>query len=590
MLHRSTDRLLFSMAFYGDDIIEQVREASDIVEVVATYLPLKRKGRNYWGKCPFHNEKTPSFSVSPDKQIYHCFGCHKGGNVFSFIMEFEKVAFPDALKLLAAKANITLPERSYHRDSKEMDQLYYAHEVAATFFAENLRDSRKTLEYLKTRKLTDEIIEKFKLGYAFDSWDAFLNHAKKKSLSEEDLEKAGLIIKSDKGGYYDRFRDRLTFAVFNIALKPIAFGARTFKADDQAKYINSPDTPLYHKASVLYGLSHSRGEIRRKEEAIVVEGYFDYLSLYQAGVQNVVASSGTAFTPEQAQLLARCTPSVILMFDSDSAGQAAALRSIDFLFEAGLEVKVVSLPKGDDPDSLVRKGGHQAITDQITKARSYVDFSLSLLPDRWEKLSLGVKDKTIKRLTALSFKIDDPVRRELFLQEVSRGCDIDLKLLKQGHQPAAAKMPQQQKPTKVSHLEEEFVAVLLARPELLESASDRIAPTDFEDNQLADIYGLMTLLREEQVAVSASSLIDKVENPASRERIAALATRDFGDADLQAMYTDLVNALDKRARDRRRDQYKRLRSEALESGDTKMENYYAAQIKMLDQEKPLHQK
>ncbi|MCX6831810.1 MAG: CHC2 zinc finger domain-containing protein, partial [candidate division Zixibacteria bacterium] len=163
------------MAFYGDDIIERVREASDIVEVVATYLPLKRKGRNYWGKCPFHNEKTPSFSVSPDKQIYYCFGCHKGGNVFSFIMEFDKVAFPDALKLLAARANITLPERSYHRDSKEMDQLYYAHEVAATFFAENLRDSRKTLEYLKTRRLTDEIIEKFKLGYAPDSWDTFLN-------------------------------------------------------------------------------------------------------------------------------------------------------------------------------------------------------------------------------------------------------------------------------------------------------------------------------------------------------------------------------------------------------------------------------
>ena len=171
----------------------------DIVDVIASYLPLKRKGRNWWGKCPFHNEKTPSFSVSPDKQIYHCFGCHKGGNVFSFIMEYEKVPFPDALKLLAARANIALPDRSFKRDSKELDQLYYAHEVAAGFFAEHLRDSRKTLEYLKTRKLTDETIEKFNLGYAPDSWDAFLNHAKKKSLTEDDLEK----VRSD---YQERQR------------------------------------------------------------------------------------------------------------------------------------------------------------------------------------------------------------------------------------------------------------------------------------------------------------------------------------------------------------------------------------------------
>lgn len=572
------------MAFYGDDIIERVREASDIVEIVSGYLPLKRKGRNWWGKCPFHNEKTPSFSVSPDKQIFHCFGCHKGGNVFSFVMEYEKVAFPDALKILAAKANITLPERSYHRDSKEFDQLYYAHEVAANFFAENLRDSRKTLEYLKTRKLTDEIIERFKLGYAPDSWDAFLTLAKKKSISETDLEKAGLILKGEKGAYYDRFRDRLTFTIFNIALKPIAFGARTFKTDDQAKYINSPETPLYHKASVLYGLSHSRGEIRRKEEAIVVEGYFDYLSLYQAGIENVVASSGTAFTPEQAQLLARCTPSVILMFDSDSAGQAAALRSVDFLFEAGLEVKVVSLPKGDDPDSLVRKGGKQAIIDQLARARSYVDFSLSLLPGSWESLSLGVKDRTIKRLTALSFKIEDAVRRELFLQEVARGCNIDIKLLKRSQPPAAPRLPQQQQPAKVSRLEEELLTVLLARPDLLAVTIDKVAPTDFEDNQLADIYGLMTLLHEENGAATPSSLIDKIEHLSGRERVAALASVDLGEADLQAMHTDLLKAMKKRLHDRRLAQYKQQLKEAESDGDSDRVNFYLTEIQRLKSE------
>ncbi len=572
------------MAFYGDEIIERVRDSSDIVEVIASYLPLKRKGRNWWGKCPFHQEKTPSFSVSPDKQIYHCFGCHKGGNVFSFIMEYEKVAFPDALKLLAARAHIALPERSFKRESKELDQLYYAHELAAGFFAEHLRDSRKTLEYLKTRKLTDETIEKFQLGYAPDSWDAFMTYAKSKSLTESDLEKAGLIVKSERGTFYDRFRDRLAFPIFNISLKPIAFGARTFIAEDQAKYINSPETPLYHKASVLYGLSHSRGEIRRHEQAIVVEGYFDYLSLYQAGIQNVVASSGTAFTPEQAQLLARCTPTVILMFDSDSAGQQAAIRSVDYLFESGIEVKVVSLPKGDDPDSIARKGGKQAVLDQLAKARSYVDFSLSLLPDRWEKLSLGDKDKSIKRLTTLAAKIEDPVRRELFLQEVSRGCEIDLKILKRGSHPVPTNQREKPQPVKISPLEEELITLLLTSPDLIDAAIDRIAPTDFDDNQLADIYSLMSLLREEQLPVTASSLIDKIENVTVRERLASLAARDFADSDLTAMFNDLLRAFDKRIKDKQIGLFKKLLQEAETEKDSDRMSFYLSEIQRLKSE------
>ncbi len=406
------------MPFYGDDIVERVREASDIVDVISAYLPLKRKGRNYWARCPFHQEKTASFSVSPDKQIFHCFGCHKGGNVFTFIIEYEKLPFPDALKLLAARANVQLPEKGEVRETREFDQIYWAHEVAMKFFQEHLLESRKSLEYLKSRKLTDATIEKFKIGYAPDSWDAFLNYAKQKSLSEPDLEKSGLAIKKENGGYYDRFRDRLTFTIFNTAQKPIAFGARTFDPKEQAKYINSPETPLYHKASILYGLSHSRGDIRRAEEAIVVEGYFDFLSLYQQGITNVVASSGTAFTPEQARLLGRSASSVVLMFDADSAGQQAAIRSVDYLFEAGLDVKVVKLPSGEDPDSIARKGGKAAIDEQLSKAKSYVEYTISTLPDRFEKLSLNDKDRAIKRLATLAGRIEDEIRRELFLQEI----------------------------------------------------------------------------------------------------------------------------------------------------------------------------
>ena len=572
------------MPFYGDDIVERVREASDIVDVISAYLPLKRKGRNYWARCPFHQEKTASFSVSPDKQIFHCFGCHKGGNVFTFIIEYEKLPFPDALKLLAARANVQLPEKGEVRETREFDQIYWAHEVAMKFFQEHLLESRKSLEYLKSRKLTDATIEKFKIGYAPDSWDAFLNYAKQKSLSESDLEKSGLVIKKENGGYYDRFRDRLTFTIFNTAQKPIAFGARTFDPKDQAKYINSPETPLYHKASILYGLSHSRGDIRRAEEAIVVEGYFDFLSLYQQGVTNVVASSGTAFTPEQARLLGRSASSVVLMFDADSAGQQAAIRSVDYLFEAGLDVKVVKLPPGEDPDSIARKGGKAAIDEQLSKAKSYVEYTISTLPDRFEKLSLNDKDRAIKRLASLAGRIEDEIRRELFLQQISQWYNIGIDLVRRGVRIEERRPPMTARETTGSPLDRDFVALLLQRSEYVQSAAEKVAPTDFEDEALSDIYGLILLLHEDEQPLSPSQLIDKVAETTKKELIAALAAKDFQNTDLNQVYTDLVIAFHRRHRTKRMTELKRLLKEAELENDEDRINFYMNEIKLLRQE------
>lgn len=572
------------MAFYGDDIVERVREASDIVDVISAYLPLKRKGRNFWARCPFHQEKTASFSVSPDKQIFHCFGCHKGGNVFSFIIEYEKLPFPDALKLLAARANVPLPDKTDVRETREFDQVYWAHEVAMKFFQEQLLESNKSLDYLKSRRLTDSTIEKFKIGYAPASWDAFLTHAKQKSLSESDLEKAGLVIKKDSGGYYDRFRDRLTFTIFNTAQKPIAFGARTFDSKEQAKYINSPETPLYHKASILYGLSHSRGDIRRAEEAIVVEGYFDFLSLYQQGITNVVASSGTAFTPEQARLLGRSAASVILMFDADSAGQQAAIRSVDYLFEAGLDVKVVKLPPGEDPDSLARKGGKAAIEEQLAKAKSYVEYSIAMLPDRFEKLSLNDKDRAIKRLTSLAGRIEDEIRRDLFLQEIARWYNIGIDLIRRGVRVEQRKPAATPRETAGSPLDRDFIAVLLQRNEFVQSAAEKVAPADFEDQALADIYNLILLLHEDEHSLSPAQLIDKVEGAANKELIAALAAKDFHGSDLEHVYNDLVTAFHKRHRAKRLIDLKRLLREAEQENNESQINFYMNEIKLLRQE------
>lgn len=572
------------MAFYGDEIVDRVREATDIVDVVSGYLPLKRRGRNYWARCPFHQEKTASFSVSADKQIFHCFGCHKGGNVFTFVMEYEHVPFVEALKLLAARANIPLPEKSTQRDAREHDQLYFAHEIAMKFFHEQLKDSRKTLQYLKERGIVDATIERFGLGYSLDSWDALMALAKQKSISEDDLEKAGLVVRSDSGRIYDRFRDRLMFPVFNLAQKPIAFGARTLNPAESAKYINSPETPLYHKASVLYGLSHSRGEIRRAKAAIVVEGYFDFLSLYQCGVTNVVASSGTAFTPEQAQLLARSAGSVILMFDSDSAGQQAAVRSVDFLFEAGLDVRVVLLPKGEDPDSIARKGGKAAVLEQLARAQSFVEFSLTLLGRRFDDLTLDDRDRAIKRLAALAGKIDDSIRRELFLQDVARHYNIGIDLLRRGvrvevRKPIARPREQARPP-----LDRDMIALLLQREDLIDAAAEKVAPSDFEDQDLAELYSLIQLLREEELPVSASHLIDKVDSLVRKQLLAELAALDFHNADLDTLFTDLVNGFHRRHRDRRMAELKRLLVQAETARDDKQIEFYLKEIRHLRQE------
>ncbi len=571
------------MPFFSDEIVERVREAVDIVEIIGDYLPLKRKGRNYWARCPFHQEKTPSFSVSPDKQIFHCFGCQKGGNVYSFLMEYEKVPFPEAVKILAAKANIELPKEDVDsRRSEELEQLYYALEVATKFFEERLRDSRKALEYLKQREIADDTIERFKIGYSVEGWDNLINHARSKSISMDTLEKAGLIMaRESSDGYYDRFRDRLMFTIFNTAQKAIAFGGRTFNDAEQAKYINSPETQLYHKARVLYGLSHSRGEIRRAGEAIVVEGYFDFLTLYQAGLTNVVASSGTAFTAEQAQLLSRSAEGVVLMFDSDSAGRQAALRSVDHLFEAGLEVKVVQLPTGDDPDSIVRSRGVEEAVKLIKRAQSYVDFTYSTLPAPWAELSLGMKEKAIKRLTDVAGKISDPVRRELFLQETAEKYNIALATIKSSLRVATTKaQPRPVQPEKAP-LERDLLAVLLQQPVHVDAATDRIAPEQFGDEVLGEIYSLIVLLREEEIAITPSQLIDKVESAAKKERIAELAALDFGDVDFDRLFQDLLTAFEIRYRQERLRELKRLLADAERDENEEQVKFYMNEIKSL---------
>ncbi len=405
--------------------IEQVRQASDIVEIIGDYIRLKKRGRNFTALCPFHEEKTPSFSVSPDKQIYHCFGCGKGGNVFSFLMEHESMTFVEAVRHLARKAGINIEERKEIGGAREeLEQLHYAHQVALDYFRSLLGSDRYknlVMPYLKaTRRLTDQTIELFQIGVSGEEWDGLLNYAIRKDLFPKDLEKAGLITRSEKDDkHFDRFRQRLMIPIFNLSDKPIAFGGRALKKGEPAKYINSPETPLYSKSNVLYGLNFTRQFIREKNEVIIVEGYFDFISLYQAGIKNVVASSGTAFTSQQARLLARFADIAFLFFDSDSAGQKAAVRSVDSLYDAGMEVMVMIPPPGEDPDSVAVKLGAPGIENIKMNAMRYLEYRIKDIDI--QKSGIIVREKLIKELAELGEKL--AIRSdESFLSMKPPGC------------------------------------------------------------------------------------------------------------------------------------------------------------------------
>ncbi len=347
-----------------ENILEDILNRIDITELIASYIPLKRAGRNFKAVCPFHHEKTPSFMVSADKQIYHCFGCGAGGNAFSFLMQYERLEFPEAVEVLAKKAGVVLPKnKEDSRGASLATQLYSINELAGEFYASTLNASCGAVvkDYLLSRGIKPETIKTFKLGYAQDKWDSLINYLRGKGINLSLLEKAGLILAKDSGGYYDRFRHRVIFPIFDIKSRILGFGARILPVQEKsgndnslAKYVNSPETPVYIKGRKLYGLNLAKDAIRDLDCVAVVEGYLDFIIPYQAGVHNIVASLGTALTVEQARLIKRYTNNVVMVYDADCAGELATLRSLDIFIDEDMQVKVVSLPNGLDPETVLR--------------------------------------------------------------------------------------------------------------------------------------------------------------------------------------------------------------------------------------------
>jgi len=416
---------------------DELRAQADIRAIVSDYVTLKKKGQNFFGRCPFHQEKTGSFTVNPQRQIFKCFGCGKGGDVFTFLMEIERCTFPEAVKTVADKTGVTLPREANEAETEERDRkrkdLLQLNTWALEFFQEQLNeagDGRRALAYLDQREVSAETRRTFKLGYAPESWDALSTHLRKLGASRSQIEQSGLVTLKESGtGFYDKFRSRLMFPISDSQGRVVAFGGRIV-GSGEPKYLNSPETSLYTKGQHLFGLNQTRDNIRRRTFAILVEGYLDFLIPFQSGIGNVVASLGTALTEQQARLLGRYTRKVIVNFDPDAAGANASKRSLETLIGEGFNVKVLSLPDNLDPDEFIRKRGVEAYSNQLKRSQPFLDFVVDQALVTHGTSSPGAKVETINAVLPYLKLVNDKIERAGQFERIADRLKIESRLIR----------------------------------------------------------------------------------------------------------------------------------------------------------------
>ena len=414
------------MARYSDEIIDDVRQSNDIVDVISQYVRLKRSGRNYFGLCPFHNEKSPSFSVSPEKQIFHCFGCGVGGNVFTFLTKIEGINFVEAVQLLAERANIQLPTLENNVDSAKealKAKVYKVNEFTAKYYHENLYrpESKMAQEYIKKRKLSNETLKAFQIGFS-GKFDELYRELKKQGFEDREILESGLVNKNERGQYIDRYRNRLMFPICDVRGRVIAFGGRVLD-DSKPKYINSPENVVYSKGRHLYGLNVAK-KYDIKKRLLIVEGYMDVVSLHQRDIHNVVASLGTALTQQQGYLLRNNTEQIILSYDSDEAGQTAKVRAMEILQNMGCDIRVLQMEGAKDPDEYVIKYGNARFQNLVDKAISVIEFKVKILRQSLNLENTNDKIKFLNEIAKLISKIDNSMEREVYIEKIAKEYDV----------------------------------------------------------------------------------------------------------------------------------------------------------------------
>ena len=430
---------------FPQEFIERVRESTNIVDIIGQYVQLRRTGTNYQGLCPFHNEKSPSFSVSEDKQVYHCFGCKASGGVFQFVQNYQGLTFPETIEYLARRANLPIPETQGTREQRDVRHtLYKVNALAAQFYHENLKqlpDSHEVKNYLAARGLNEDLVNSYKLGYAPDAWSDLAQYFAGKRVPIAAAEQLGLLKKRDKGnGHYDLFRHRVMFPIFSPTGQCIGFGGRVLSKEQNPKYLNSIDSPVFHKGKVFYGLDHSAKYIRAADEAIVVEGYMDWLALAKVSVNNTVATLGTALTTEHAKLIKRYTQKILVLFDGDDAGRNAAARSLPILLAEGLHARGLFLPDKLDPDEFIKAKGVAELRPLIAAAPDLFEL---VSTEAWlqAKGSPSGKIQLLDDFAPILAAVADPRVRALYMQSFANMVDVDLKLVEQSVKKGAAVVP-----------------------------------------------------------------------------------------------------------------------------------------------------
>lgn len=477
---------------YPQDFIERVKSANDIVETVSSCLPLKKSGANFVALCPFHTEKTPSFSVSRVKQIYHCFGCGEGGNVISFVMKYENLPFTDAMKILADRAGIQLPKA---REERDLTRIYEVNKEAASFFRSRLNlaaENSKVTKYVEKRTIEPRILEQFGIGYAPDSWDACFKQLLSKKFSRAEMERAGLIKKSSSGRYMDMFRNRLIFPIFNEQGRITAFAGRQLEPAKGPKYLNSPESRVYNKSRVVYGLNLAGEHIRKADQVLVVEGYTDVISLYQSGIKNVVATAGTAFTPYHSRILKRYTQNFVMIFDGDEAGRKAAARATRIAMEHHVRPRVVMLKPDTDPDELVKSRGPDGFMEVVNQAKPYMSYMIELACGRYDISTPEGRADAARSLLPDLAEIKDPIERASYVEAISETLKIPASKIEgrigETAREAAQRAEPGQQQSDTQKMEKIMIRIMLDHPEIVETKLKELKPDDFRDNLYRRIF------------------------------------------------------------------------------------------------------
>jgi len=539
-----------------EEIIEDIKTRANIVEIVSEYVSLKKTGRNFVGLCPFHKEKSPSFTVNPEKQIFYCFGCGEGGNVVTFIMKTNEMTYPEAIRHLAVRLGIVIPTRrvttSEKRSASEREKLNRINTMAAEHFSKNFASARGKVarDYMTKRGMDETIIKEFRVGHSPDEWRNLKDYYERNGVPLALVEKAGLIIGKDNGQYYDRFRGRLIFPIVDLNGNVIAFGGRVL-GEGEPKYLNSPESPVYSKGKTLYGLYQTKDDIRKRDFAIIVEGYFDLLSLWGSGIRNVIATLGTALTKNQIELVRRFTRNIVILFDPDEGGRSAVERSLQLFLEEKIHAKVVVLPDGNDPADFVMKYGKEALEDSIANATSMVDYYIERIIG-----GRGTLEENIDSIGgSISFiaNIADPIERNLFIKRVSEKLGVDQGLLKtevaralkKSGRVSKAKDPRRSDTTSVDVVELSLIYLMCEYPEKIPRVIDEKTIDYFVSSELRALGQALIGSFEKDSGRGISDLVNNMDHGIVKEKLMKMMVEEqpFDEGVIDRVFDDTLKKI-----------------------------------------------